>query len=67
MQYKVIKNPDEEFVRNLKKRIKDNNKYCPCRIEKTQDTKCPCREFRETGDCICGLYIKIPTYEDEEE
>ena len=31
MTYKIIKNPDEEFVRNLKKRIKDNGKYCPCR------------------------------------
>lgn len=28
---KVIKNPDELFVRNLKKRIRQNNGYCPCK------------------------------------
>lgn len=57
---KTIKNPDAEFVKNLKKRIKDNGKYCPCRLEKTPDTKCPCKDFRETGECICGLYIQVP-------
>ena len=67
MKYKTIKNPDTEFVKNFKKRLKDNNGYCPCRVEKTQDTKCRCKEFRETGECICGLYIKVPDYSDEEE
>lgn len=66
MKYKIIMNPDDEFVKNLKKRIKDNGKYCPCRLEKTPDTKCPCKDFRENGECICGLYIQIPTYDDEE-
>lgn len=28
---KTIKNPDELFVRNLKKRIRQNNGYCPCK------------------------------------
>ena len=28
---KVVKNPDELFVRNLKKRIRQNNGYCPCK------------------------------------
>lgn len=27
----IIKNPDDSFVRNLKKRIKSNNGYCPCK------------------------------------
>ena len=66
MQYKTIKNPDTEFVKRFKKKLKDNNGYCPCRLEKTPDTKCPCSEFRESGECICGLYIKVPTYDDEE-
>lgn len=60
MKPNVIKNPDTEFVKNLKKRIKDNSGYCPCRLDKTPDTKCPCKEFRETGECICGLYITLP-------
>lgn len=57
---KTMLNPDTEFVKNLKKRIKDNGKYCPCRLEKTPETKCPCKAFRETGECICGLYIQLP-------
>ena len=64
---KVIKNPDSEFVKNLKKRIKANNGYCPCQIEKTADTKCPCLEFRTTGYCCCGLYISDPTSTEDDE
>ena len=56
-------NPDEEFVRNLKKRIKENNKFCPCQVNKNRDTKCPCLLFRETEECLCGLYIKVPDCE----
>ncbi len=28
---KTIRNPDDVFVKNLKKRIKQNNGYCPCK------------------------------------
>lgn len=47
-------NPDGAFVRNLKKRIKRNNGYCPCKLLKTPDTKCPCMDFREGRGCDCG-------------
>ena len=47
-------NPDGVFVRNLKKRIRGNNGYCPCKLLKTPDTKCPCRDFREGRGCNCG-------------
>ena len=57
---KTIKNPDTEFVKSLKKRIKDNNGFCPCQMEKNDDTKCPCTVFRETQECMCGLYIRVP-------
>jgi len=56
----MIPNPDKEFVKRLRKRIKNNSGYCPCRIEKTPENKCPCKDFREEGECICGLYIKDP-------
>lgn len=59
-EYLNVKNPDKEFRANVIKRIKNNNGYCPCRFEKTADTKCPCKDFRENGDCICGLFIKVP-------
>lgn len=57
-----IKNPDDEYVRNFKKRLKSNNGYCPCRIEKKPDNKCPCKAWRENAECICGLYIRDPEY-----
>ena len=39
-----------------------NDGYCPCAIEKTEDTKCICKEFleqEEPGPCHCGRYMKI--------
>lgn len=52
---------DKELVESIKKALKDNNGYCPCKITKTSDTKCMCKEFREQeyGECHCGLYIKV--------
>ena len=50
----VIRNPDENFVRNLRRRIRRNNSYCPCKLEKKPDNKCPCRDFREGRGCDCG-------------
>ena len=51
---------DPELVNDIKSQLKDNNGYCPCRLSKTSDTKCMCREFREQdiGVCHCGLYEK---------
>ena len=45
----------------IKERLKENGGYCPCALEKNKDTKCMCKEFRETkeGFCHCGLYEKI--------
>lgn len=54
VKYKIIKNPETDYVKDLKKRIKANNGFCPCQLEKTPDTKCPCKIFRETGECCCG-------------
>ena len=58
---KVKKNPDKDFVEQMRKAIKNNNGYCPCRKEKTEETKCMCKEFLEQGlgFCHCGLYEKI--------
>ena len=55
-----IKNPDKEYVKDLKKRIKDNNGYCPTQKEKTPENKCPCQYHEETGECYCGLWIRVP-------
>ena len=51
---------DKELENTIRKALKDNDGYCPCRVQKTKDTKCMCKEFREqtSGECHCGLYYK---------
>lgn len=61
MKFKVRKNPDNTFVKEMMEKIKENDGYCPCKLEKSPDTKCMCKEFREQvteGYCHCGLYYK---------
>lgn len=57
----ICLNPDDDFVKEMKKAIKENNGYCPCSPNKTKDTKCMCKDFKgqtTTGYCHCGLYYK---------
>ncbi len=51
---------DEDVKEVILRALKNNQGYCPCRLEKTPDTKCMCKEFREQleGECHCGLYVK---------
>lgn len=58
-------NEDEEVVKVIKEGLAKTGGYCPCRIEKNEDTKCMCKEFREQvkdpnfeGYCHCMLYYK---------
>ena len=44
---KIILNPDAEIVQMVRLKLKENDGYCPCRLEKTPDTKCMCKEFRD--------------------
>lgn len=60
---KVITNPDKDFVKETRAKIKENNGHCACAISFNADNKCMCKEFREqiengiAGECHCGLYI----------
>jgi ferredoxin-thioredoxin reductase catalytic subunit len=36
--------------------IKYGKSYCPCKIQKIDDNICPCKDYKEFGICICGLY-----------
>ena len=57
---KTVDNPDT--VRQVSTMLKNNDGYCPCRIEHNPDTKCMCKQFREQtepGTCHCGLYEKV--------
>lgn len=62
---KIKLNPDKDLVEGLKNKMKENGGYCPCRLRRTEDTKCMCKEFREQiadpefeGYCHCMLYYK---------
>ncbi len=60
---KIEINTDTEYAKVVKEKLKENGGYCPCRIEKNEDTKCMCLEFRNQikdgieGFCHCGLYL----------
>lgn len=58
-------NDNEEVVKIVKEGLKKTGGYCPCKLEKNEDTKCMCKEFREQiqdsdfeGFCHCMLYYK---------
>ena len=56
---------DKELVKTIREGLKRTGGYCPCRLERTEDNKCICKEFREQiadpnfkGYCHCMLYYK---------
>ena len=58
-------NSDPEVVAAVREGLARTGGYCPCRVDRTEDTKCICREFREQmadpdfeGYCHCLLYYK---------
>ena len=58
-------NENAELVASIKEGLKARDGYCPCRIEKTEENKCICKEFREQmadpdfeGYSHCMLYYK---------
>ena len=62
---KITLNPDKEIVKTIREGLKAKNGYCPCKLLKTEDNKCMCKEFREQvedpsfeGFCHCKLYYK---------
>jgi len=61
----ITLNPDAETVKLVKEGLKRTGGYCPCRLQKTPETKCMCQEFRDQindptfeGYCHCMLYHK---------
>lgn len=67
---KVILNPNKEIVTKIKEGLERTGGYCPCKLERTEENKCMCEEFRNQikdpeyeGYCHCMLYLK--TKEDE--
>lgn len=64
----ITKNPDQEYCKIMKKRLKATSGYCPSSLTKLPEDKCMCQIFREqeSGWCPCGYYYKEIT-EDEDE
>ena len=62
---KVRLNEDAETVALVKEGLKRTGGYCPCRLARTPENKCICKEFRDQiadpefeGYCHCRLYYK---------
>jgi hypothetical protein len=62
--FEIIPNPDFLHRKQIEEAIKENDGYCCCALEKTDDTKCMCKDFRNQktyGFCHCGRYYKVLT------
>ena len=62
---KIKLNSDQEVVSTIREGLKRTGGYCPCRLERTEATKCMCQEFKDQiadpdfeGYCHCMLYYK---------
>lgn len=62
---KIITNPDKEFAKEIREKIKENKGHCACAIVFDDDNLCMCKEFRDqiseekAGKCHCELYELI--------
>ena len=61
---KITLNPDAEVVKTVKEGLKRTGGYCPCRLERTEENKCMCKEFRSMirvlKDFATACYITNP-------
>ena len=62
---KITLNPDASVVLQVREGLKRTGGYCPCRLQRTEENKCMCQEFRDQindpafeGFCHCMLYYK---------
>ena len=44
---KIKLNSDQEVVNTIREGLKRTGGYCPCRLERTEATKCMCQEFKD--------------------
>lgn len=58
----ILKVEKGDIYDEVKAKVDSNDGYCPCRLDKTPDNKCMCKEFRTQiknnipGMCHCGMY-----------
>ncbi len=58
-------NENRELVAKIKEGLRMKDGYCPCRLQKLEEYKCVCEEFKQQiadpdfeGYCHCKLYYK---------
>lgn len=59
-----VNTEEPELVTEILEQIKSNGGYCPCKVIHDENTKCMCKEFKDTlnseensqDTCSCGLY-----------
>lgn len=63
--FEIQPNPDQTIFEEVSAIIRKNNNYCCCAIEKTPDSMCMCKSFREQqegGFCHCGRFYKVQKF-----
>lgn len=62
---KIRYNEDTKVVERIREGLLKKEGFCPCRLQRTEDNRCMCLEFREQiadpefeGYCHCRLYYK---------
>lgn len=61
-EYAIFPTPDFNHRKKIETAVKENGGYCPCMIEKNDDTLCMCKQFRELNHaefCHCQRYYKV--------
>ena len=44
---KVRLNDDPEIVKTIREGLKRTGGYCPCRLARTEENRCMCKEFKD--------------------
>ena len=63
--FSIKPNPDPEIYKEITEAVKACDNYCCCEIEKNENTKCMCKNFRDqeiSGFCHCGRFYKVQNF-----
>lgn len=58
-------NPNSEHVNMIVEGLQKKERFCPCRVQKTEENICCCKDFIENGHCCCKLWEKVEESEQE--
>lgn len=66
IEFDIKQNPHKDELKEIIEAVEANEGYCPCALQKNEDTKCMCKSFRDsekTDYCYCGRFYKVKNYE----